>query len=118
MIELDKTLLAQARRAPRQDSLSLDKRIALNLFWRLNVRVPVLAHVFHCSKNTIYANCLTGDAASYVSGHRAREVNEIIDRMGINKAYAKYVTDDMVRAINAANKELVERKRTRVLRAA
>ena len=54
MIELDKTLLAQARRAPRQDSLSLDERIALNLFWRLNVRVPVLAHVFHCSKNTIY----------------------------------------------------------------
>ena len=46
-----------------------------------------------------------------MSGHRAREVNEIIDRMGVNKAYAKYVTDDMVRAVNAANKELVERKR-------
>ena len=116
MIELDERLIGAARRAPRQDGLALDERIALNLFWRLNVRVPVLAHVFHCSKNTIYANCLTGEAASYVSGHRAREVNEIIDRMGVNKAYAKYVTDDMVRAINAANKELTERKR--VLRAA
>ena len=77
----------------------------------MNVRVPVLAKVFQCSKNTIYANCLTGDAASYVAGHRAQEVSEIIDRMGMNKAYAKYVTDDLVSAVNAANKELVERKR-------
>jgi hypothetical protein len=110
-VQLDETLIAQARRAPRHDGLSLGERIALNLLWRKKVRVPVLAKVFHCSKNTIYANCLTGDAASYVSGHRAKEVNELIDRMGEEQAWDQYVTAAMIRAVNAANKELVERKR-------
>ena len=111
MIDLDETLIAQARRAPRHDGLSLGERVALNLLWRKKVRVPVLAKVFQCSKNSIYANCLTGDAASYVSGRRAKETNEIIDRMGEDQAWEQNVTAAMIRAVNAANKELVERKR-------
>ena len=59
-VQLDETLIAQARRAPRHDGLSLGERIALNLLWRKKVRVPVLAKVFQCSKNTIYYNCLDG----------------------------------------------------------
>ena len=110
-VTLDETLIAQARRAPRHDGLSLGERIALNLLWRKKVRVPVLAKVFQCSKNTIYANCLTGDAPSYVSGRRALEINEIVDRMGEEAAWAQNVTPTMIRAVNAANKELVERKR-------
>lgn len=112
-VTLDETLIAQARRAPRHDGLSLSERIALNLFWRKKVRVPVLAKVFHCSKNTIYANCLTGGAESYVSGHRAKEINDLIDRVGEQAAWDQNVTATMIRAVNAANKELVERKRPR-----
>ena len=113
MIELDESLIAQARRAPRHDGLSLSERIALNLLWRKKVRVPVLAKVFQCSKNTIYYNCLTGDAPSYPSSgiSKAREINEIIDRMGEDAAWREHVTSAMIRAVNAANRELVERKR-------
>jgi hypothetical protein len=110
-VQLDETLIAQARRATRHDGLSLGERIALNLLWRKKVRVPVLAKVFQCSKNTIYYNCLTGDAASYPPGSKAREINEIIDRIGEQAAWDQNVTPAMIRAVNAANKELVERKR-------
>jgi hypothetical protein len=108
-VQLDEALIIQAKRTPRADGLTLEERIALNLFWRRDVRVPVLAKVFQCSKNTIYYNCLTGEAASYPSGHKAKEVNDLIDKMGPEKAWAKYVTEDMIRAVNAANKELVAR---------
>ncbi len=115
-VQLDETLIAQARRAPRHDELTLEERVAIYIFWRMNVRVPVLAKVFQCSKNTVYASCLTGDAASYVSGHRAQQISDLVARMGFNKAYAKYITDDMVNRVNAANKELIARnslKRTK-----
>ena len=110
-VTLDETLIAQARRAPRHDGLGENEKIALNLFWRKGVRVPILASVFRVSKNTVYYNCLTGDAASYPQGNRAKEVNDRIDAMGEDVAWKKYVTDTMIRAVNAANKELVERKR-------
>ena len=112
-VQLDESLIAQARRAPRHDGLTLSERIALNLFWKKDVRVPVLAKVFQCSKNTIYGNCLTGEASSYVAGHRAKEVNDIIDRIGEVKAWRENVTEAMIRAVNAANKELIERKHPR-----
>jgi hypothetical protein len=107
-IKLDKALLAQARRMPRRDGLSFEERMALNLFWRKDVRVPVLARVFQVSKNTIYANCLTGDAPSYAYG-RAQEINDLVDAMGEKKAWETYVTSGMIHAVNAANKELVAR---------
>ena len=111
MIDLDESLIRQARRAPRRDGLTEQERIAMNLLWRRHVRVPVLAKVFQCSKNTVYASCLTGDSASYVSGHRAKEINDLIDRVGEDAAWREHVTSTMIRAVNTANKELVERKR-------
>jgi hypothetical protein len=66
--------------------------------------------VFKCGKNTLYANCLTGGGA-YASGKRGVEVNEIIDRIGEQKAWRQHVTPAMIHAVNAANKELLERKR-------
>ena len=110
-VQLDEALIAQARHTPRHDGLALSDRIALNLLWRKKVRVFVLAKVFQCSKNTIYANCLTGDASSYVAGHRAKEINDLIDRIGEQAAWDQNVTPAIIRAVNAANKELVERKR-------
>jgi hypothetical protein len=112
MEQLDETLLEQVGRRERGGSLpmlELNERIAVNLLWRKGVHVSVLMEVFKIGKNTIYANCLTGGGA-YATGHRAIEVNEIIDRMGENEAYKKYVTQAMIRAVNAANRELAERK--------
>ena len=100
--QLDQALLAQARRIPRRDGLAFEERMALNLFWRKEVRVSVLAKVFQCSKNTIYSNCLTGDAPSYVYG-RAQEINDLVDAMGEDKAWNEYVTPGMIHAVNAAN---------------
>ena len=111
MIDLDEDLIRLARRAPRRDGLQENERVAMNLFWRRGVRVPVLAKVFQCSKNTCYYNCLTGDAASYPAGNKAAEINALIDRLGEQKAWDQYVSPTMIRAVNAANRELVERKR-------
>jgi hypothetical protein len=111
MIELDENLILQAKRSPRKDGLSEGERIALNLLWRRGVRVPILAKVFQCSKNTVYGNCLTGDAASYPMSNRAREVNETIDRLGVDEAWRQNVTPAMIKAVNAANRELIERRR-------
>ena len=57
----------------------------MNLFWRRGVRVPILSKVFQCSRNTIYYNCLTGDAPSYPNSNRADEINALIDKMGEQK---------------------------------
>ena len=62
--------------------------------------------VFQVSKNTLYGNALTGGGA-YVSGQRAIEANEIVDRMGVKAAQAKYVTPEMIRAVNKANRKLL-----------
>lgn len=101
-IELDETLLYKIKRKPREDGLNDDKCIALNLFWRKHVKVTILAKVFRVSKNTIY------DRA--IHGSRATETNALIDKLGFDKAWNRYVTDDMVRAVNAAMAAEVERR--------
>lgn len=109
MEQLDKNLLAVVGRAPRggsQPILTLQERIAANIFWRQGVPLPALMEVFRCSKNTLYGNALTGGGA-YISGHRAVEVNEIVDRMGVRAAQARYVTPEMIRTVNKANRKLV-----------
>ena len=50
MIELDQDLIRRAKRAPRKDELTEGERIAMNLFWRQGVRVPVLARIFQSFK--------------------------------------------------------------------
>jgi hypothetical protein len=91
------------KRRARGDGLTPRERIAINLFWRRGVKVPVLARVFGVSKNTIYYKCLTGMADSYPNGasNLAEETNELIESMGEAKAYEKYVTPKMIRAVNA-----------------
>jgi hypothetical protein len=109
--QLDQTLLARVGRPPRirggsSPILSLQERIAANVFWRQGVPIPVLMEVFLVSKNTLYANALTGGGA-YPSGRRAIETNEIVDRLGVKQAQAKYVTPEMIRAVNKANRKLL-----------
>ena len=109
--QLDEILLAQVVRPPRlrggsSPILSLQERIAANVLWRKGVPLPALMEVFQVSKNTLYGNALTGGGA-YVSGQRAIETNEIVDRMGVKQAQAKYVTPEMIRAVNKANRKLL-----------
>ena len=60
--------------------------------------------VFLVSKNTLYGNALTGGGA--YNSQRAIETNKIVDRMGVKQAHAKYVTPDLIRAVNEANRKL------------
>lgn len=103
MIMLDETLIYQTRRKARKDGLTSEERIALNLFWRKGVKVPILAKAFKISKNTIYYKALTGGADSYPNTahyNPAMETNKTIDRMGEAAAYKKFVTPEMIKAVN------------------
>lgn len=63
-VALDRSLMMRVKRKPREDVLTFDECVALNLFWRKGVPVPILAKAFHASKNTIYYRALTGTADS------------------------------------------------------
>ena len=41
--EIDETLIYKTKRKPREDGLTDDECIALNLFWRKHIKVPILA---------------------------------------------------------------------------
>ena len=106
-VQLNETLIQRASRAPRYDELAMNERIAMNLFWRKGVRVKVLAQVFNCARNTIYYSCLTGGGA-YPARGTADKINKYVDRVGVQKAWDENVTDEMIRAVNAANKALIK----------
>jgi hypothetical protein len=102
-VALDETLVYQTKRRTRADGLSDDECIALNLFWRRHVRVPILAKALRVSKNTIYYRALTGVADSYpnsMHSNKARDTNELIDRIGEDEAWNRYVSDEMVIRVN------------------
>ena len=44
--DIDETLIYKTKRKPRQDGLTDDECIAINLFWRKHIKVPILARVF------------------------------------------------------------------------
>lgn len=92
-----------------------ETRIAINLFWRkesakargpIRIRALILAKAFGVAPNTIYYQCLTGEAESY-NGSRTRglnaayDTNRVIDEIGVEAAWSKYVTPRMIRAVNA-----------------
>ena len=113
-VQLDETLIYRTKRRARDDGLTADDRIAINLLWRRKVRVPVLAKVFKVSKNTIYYKALTGTADSYPNSNRsnsATETNEVIERLGEEEAWRQFVTDKVIRAVNDENRREAERRR-------
>jgi hypothetical protein len=96
------TLIYRTKRRARDDGLTPEERIAINVFWREGVRIPILAKVFKVSKNTIYYKALTGNADSYPNSNRtnlAKETNDLIERLGIEEARAQFVTEKMQRAV-------------------
>jgi len=112
-VALNEDLIKKMRRSPNENTLTNDECIALNLFWRKRVKVPILAKAFRVSKNTIYYRALTGTADSYptsIYANKAQEINTLIDKMGVPAAWRRYVTDEMVVAVNQAMAEEVERR--------
>ncbi len=104
-IEIDRTLLYRTKRRGRKDGLTPEERVALNLLWDNNkgVRVPILAKVFKVSKNTIYYKALTGEANSYPntdSSNSAADTRALIAELGIEEAKRRFVTPEMVQAVN------------------
>ena len=76
----------------------------LTLFWRKHIKVPIFAKLFRVSKNTIYYRALTGKADSYPNSlysNKAKDTNALIDRLGFQVAWNRYVTDEMVDAVEA-----------------
>jgi hypothetical protein len=113
-VALNEDLIMRMRRKPREDTLTEAECIAINLFWRKKVNVTLLAKVFKVSKNTIYYRAITGTGGDgYLSplySNQANEVNTLIDKMGAAKAWSKYVTDEMVIAVNQALEEELEQR--------
>jgi hypothetical protein len=112
-VALNEDLVQRVKRRPHEGTLTEAECIALNLFWRKDVKVPILAKAFRVSKNTIYYRALTGTADSYptsIYSNQAQEINALIDKMGVAKAWSKYVTDDMVVAVNAELEAELERR--------
>jgi hypothetical protein len=102
--EIDETLIYKTKRKPRQDGLTDEECICLNPFWRKHIEVPILAKVFRVSKNTVYYRALTGKADSYPNSlysNKAKDTNALIDRLGFQNAWNRYVTDEMVDAVEA-----------------
>ena len=112
-IVLDQELLYKTKRRRRDDGLTDNEVVAVNLLWRKKVRVSILAAVFGTSKNTIYYRCLTGRAKSYPDStysNKATDTNALIDSMGEAVAWDKYMTDEIVQRVN---KEMAEELRRR-----
>ena len=114
-VQLDEDLIYRTKRRAREDGLTPEDRIAVNLFWRKKVKVAVLAKVFGVSRNTIYYKALTGTADSYKNTNRSNsaiEANAVIERLGPDEAWRQFVTDKMVKAVNDENRrEAARRKR-------
>lgn len=103
-VALDESLINRMRRKPRESALTFEECIAANLFWRKHVNVKILSKVFHASKNTLYYRALTGTADSYPTSiyeNQAQEINDLIDRIGMEEAWNRYVTDEQTAAVNA-----------------
>ena len=117
-LEIDKTLLYRTKRRGRKDGLTPEERVALNLLWDNNkgVRVPILAKVFKVSKNTVYYKALTGSADSYPNtdaSNSAADTRRLIDELGVEEATRRFVTPEMVQAVNQEMAREAERRARR-----
>ena len=112
--QLDRSLIFLTKRAPRKNELTPEECIALNLFKRKGVSVRALCEAFRIGKNTAYYRSFTGNADSYPTSQGinwARDTNALIDELGEEEAYKRFVTPEQIRAVNAAMARNVERRR-------
>jgi hypothetical protein len=110
---LDQTLIFRAKRRTRDGGLTDVERIAINLFKRRGVKVPVLAKVFKVSKNTIYYKSITGEADSYPNSrfsNSAADTNALIESVGEEQAWSQYVKPEWIALVNEENAKEVRRR--------
>lgn len=107
---LDEELIYRTRRRGRK--LTPADRIAINLFRIKEVQVAVIARAFNVAKNTVYYKALGHEAESYPASEddAALETARLIKKIGFQKAWEKYVTDDMIEAVNRENRIEAERR--------
>ena len=113
MTDLDPSLIFRLKRRARGDGLTQEERIAINLLWRKDVRVPVICEAFNIGKNAIYYACATGEADSYPNSRRkntARDTNKLIDQLGVKEAERLYLTDDIKARVNEASERELRRR--------
>lgn len=109
-IALNENLMRKLKK-PRDNGLTDDECVALNLFWRKKVNVLLLARVFHVSKNTIYARAITGPVDNHsIHVGSIERINKLIDQLGEEKAWNRYVTNEMVEAVHAEVKAELARR--------
>ena len=112
-VTLDKTLIYRTKRRKRPDGLSPEERIAVNLFKRQGVKVPVLAKAFRVSKNTLYYKSFTGEADSYPNSqfsNSAADTNALIESVGEEQAWSQYVKPEWITLVNEENAKEVRRR--------
>lgn len=103
-VALDENLINRIRKNPRTLTLTFEECVAANWFWRKHVNIKILSKVFHAGKNTLYYRALTGTADSYPTSiyeNQAQEVNDLVDKIGMEETEQRYVTDEMKAAVNA-----------------
>jgi len=108
MTKLDQSLIFRTARRARAGKITPEQCIAINIFRRRGIRVEHLSRAFGVARNTIYRRALT-EGADPDNPTAVRDINVIIRQMGLEAAYAKFVTNDMVRKINAVMEEDVRR---------
>lgn len=93
--------------------MTMEQCVAANLLYRKGVSADILAKLFGVGKSTIYFKCLTGEAPSYPKSHEAntvKRVKAIIKKLGEEKAWKMYVTDEMQHEANRLNAEFPRSK--------
>jgi transposase-like protein len=116
MTALDRTLVYLTKIKGGRGHLTPEEKLAINVFWRDGVRVPAIARAFGVGKNTIYYNCLTGEAPSYTSTpaiNPPEEINQLIEDMGLDEARRRFVTSEMNERINREMEVELDRGRAR-----
>ena len=103
--ELDRKLIAHARRRRRPEGLSFRERVALNLFWRNGVSAAILAEVFKVSKNTIYYSAIPKRRTT-----AALEVDAYIEEHGEVELWRSEVLPSEIERVNQALARAAERK--------
>jgi hypothetical protein len=108
MVDLDETLIFRTKRAARW--LTRDERVAIALFKRKGVRVPVLMRVFKCSKNTIYYKRVIPRLKNGEQLDVTAEAEKVIRKLGVVEAWRQFVTPEMIEAVNRENSLELKRR--------
>jgi hypothetical protein len=96
---IDEITLFRTKRLGRK--LTPDECVAIALFRRRDIRVQVLMRAFGVCRNSIYNKALTGGSTD---DGLAKETHDLIEKIGVRRAWNEFVTQDMIDRVNRENK--------------